>query len=111
MTIPAGGGRSLRRIKCVTRRSSAFEPARTNPVVDRTTRTKHRRQQLTTPKTPEGFDWRAFFQHHWCEMFRWIWRTHHLDNQDVDGEVGRILAVAYKAKLDEQSAGDGTVGP
>jgi hypothetical protein len=36
-----------------------------NPVVDRTTRTKHRRQQQTTPKTQKGFDWRAYFQHHW----------------------------------------------
>jgi hypothetical protein len=49
------------RIKAVFRRANAFEPAGTNPVIDRTTRTKQRRQKLIAPKTPKGFDWQRFF--------------------------------------------------
>jgi hypothetical protein len=63
------------------------------------------------PKTPPGFDWQSFFQAHWLDVFQPLWRTNRLDDQDVDGEVGRVLAIAYKAKLDEQHAGDGTAGP
>jgi hypothetical protein len=99
------------RIKLVTRRASAFEPARTRPVVDRATRTKQHRQKLAVPKTPPGFDWQEFLQRHWLDVFRPLWRAYRLDDQDVDGEVGRVLAIAYKDKLDEQNAGDGTVGP
>jgi hypothetical protein len=99
------------RIKVVMRRVSVFEPARTKPVVDRATKSKQRRQKLAAPKTPPGFDWCAFFQRHWLDIFRPLWRAYRLDDQDVDGEVGRVLAIAYKDKLDEQSAGDGSVGP
>jgi hypothetical protein len=92
------------RIKAVTHRATAYEPARVNPVVDRATRTKQRRQKMTTPKTPANFDWSAFLTHHWQDVFRHLWRTYRLDDQDIDGELGRVLAIAYRDKLDGQSA-------
>jgi hypothetical protein len=100
-----------RRIKAVKRQATAFEAARVNPVTDRATRTKQRREKLAVPKTPQGFDWQQFFQRHWLDVFRPLWRTYRLDNQDVDGEVGRVLAIAYRDKLDEQDATGGVVGP
>jgi hypothetical protein len=63
------------------------------------------------PKTPPGFNWRQFLQQHWLDVFRLLWRAYRLNDQDVDGEVGRVLAIAYRDKLDEQDAGDGCVGP
>jgi hypothetical protein len=99
------------RIKVVTRRAHAFEPARTKPLVDRATRAKARRPPPATPETPPGFDWRAFFQLHWADVFRPLWRAHRLDSDDVDGEVGRLLAIAWKDNLDEQDKTGRAVGP
>jgi hypothetical protein len=91
-------------------RASAFEPARTKPVVDGATKSKQRRQKLVAPNTPANFDWRQFLQQHWQDAFRPLWRAYRLNDQDVDGEVGRVLAITYKDKLDELSARDGAVG-
>jgi hypothetical protein len=99
------------RIKLLTRRAHAFEPSRTNPLVDRATRAKARQPAPVVPETPPGFDWRAFFQRHWADVFRPLWRAHRLDSDDVDGEVGRVLAIAWKDKLDEQDRTGGAVGP
>jgi hypothetical protein len=98
------------RIKIVLRKAAAFEPACAKPMVDRTTRTRQHRQKLTGPRTPDGFDWRAFFTHHWYDTFRLIWQTHRLSDEDVDGEVGRVVAVTYRDKLAEESANGGVVG-
>jgi hypothetical protein len=99
------------RIKAVFRRANAFEPARVNPVVDRATRTRARRKKLIAPRTPEGFIWQAFIQRHWVDVFSSIWRTHRLGDQDPDSEVARLLAIAYRDKLDEQEKAGGMVGP
>jgi hypothetical protein len=98
-------------IRAVFRRLNAMELAKTRPPVDRTTKTKARRQRFAPLRTPPGFDWQAFFQRHWLDVFRSIWRAHHLHDEDVDGELGRVLAATYKAKLDEQNTGNGSVGP
>jgi hypothetical protein len=99
------------RIKTVQRRAAAFEPAGANVVTDRTTRTRARRQKLAASRTPAGFDWQQFFQLHWLDLFRSIWRTYRLSDDDVDGEIARVLAIALKDKLDEQDKTGGTVGP
>jgi hypothetical protein len=90
------------RIKVVTRRAGAFEPAARNPVVDRATRSMRRRRKTSVPETPRGFDWRQFLQDHWLDVFSSLWRSHGLDGGDVDGEIGRLLAVTYKTVLDSQ---------
>jgi hypothetical protein len=98
-------------IKAVSRRLNAMELAKTRPPIDRTTKAKARRQRFAPVRTPQGFDWRQFFQHHWLDVFRSIWRTHHLDDADVDGELGRQMAIAYRDLLAEQDVGDSSAGP
>ena len=98
-------------IKVVSRRLNAVELAKTRPPVDRTTKAKARRQRFAPLRTPPGFDWQAFFQRHWRDVFYSIWRTHHLDDADVDGELGRHVAIAYRDLLAEQDVGDGSAGP
>jgi hypothetical protein len=98
-------------IRAVFWRLNAMELAKTRPPVDRTTKAKARRHRLAPVRTPSGFDWQQFFQQHWLDVFRSIWRTHHLDDADVDGELGRRMAIAYRDLLDEQDAGSGAVGP
>jgi hypothetical protein len=102
------------RIKAVFRAATAFEPACKNPVLDKTTKAVLRRQQHATaaPLTPAGFDPQAFLSRHWLEVFAPLWRAYRLSGEDQEGETGRVLAIAYKNKLDEQSANpDGRVGP
>jgi hypothetical protein len=99
------------RIKRVERRASAFEAASANPVIDRATRTRQRQQVTTAPRTPSNFDWQMFLNHRWLDVFSSIWRAYRLSDEDFDGEVGRVLAIAYKNKLDEQEKRGGMVGP
>ena len=100
------------RIRVVTRRAAAWEPASANPVVDRATRAKQRRQHSTLPKAPADFAWRDFLDEHWSAVFGPLFRAHRLDPAEVDGELGRSLAVAWHQALREQAKlGDGSVGP
>ena len=36
---------------------------------------------------------------------------HRLSDDDVDGEIARVLAIAFRGKLDEQDKSGGSVGP
>jgi hypothetical protein len=107
---PGGTPPTDMRIKAVLRRASAFERARTSPVTDRTTKSQARRQRLIAPRTPPNFDWQEFFGRHWRDVFSSIWRTHRLSDEDVDGEVGRLMAIRYRDKLAE-AEDDGAYGP
>ena len=98
------------RIKVVTKAASASQPARTGPVIDRSTKCKARQQKLTSPKSPAGFDHQALLRQHWKATFNSLWRTHRLNDQDFDGETGRVLAVCYQAVLDEQHDRAGVAG-
>jgi hypothetical protein len=101
------------RIKVVHHAATAFEPARRNPVVDRSTKAKRRRQQaaLIAPAASEGFDWRRFLSTNWSDTFSHVWRHYRLTDQDLEGETGRILALSYKALLDERNARPNDAGP
>jgi hypothetical protein len=100
-------------IRVVLRRLNAVELAKTRFPVDRSTKSKARRRRFAPVKTPAGFDWQAFFQQHWMDVFRPIWRAHQLDDVDVGGELGRRMAIALKDALDEEqrTGTDGSIGP
>jgi hypothetical protein len=98
------------RIKRVERRASAFEAASRNPVTDRSTRTKQRRQKMIAPKTPQNFDWKLFFSHHWRDTFWYLWKAYGLSDADAAGDLARVVAVTYRDKLDEQNTNGGTIG-
>ncbi len=103
------------RIKIITRRAAAWEPARAAPPVDRTTKAKARRQRQAPP-TASGparvdFDWRAFQAAHWREVFGPLFHSLRIDPEEADGEIGRQLAVAWHAVLDELEQAGGAVGP
>ena len=62
-------------------------------------------------QAPASFDWRAFLAEHWSSTFGPLFAAHHLDTAEVDSEVGRRLAVTWRAVLDEQAQlGDGACG-
>ena len=90
------------RIKQVLRRAAAWEPARSNPVIDRATKAKIRRQRKARLKAPATFDWRGFLGEHWRETFGPLFKMRRLDEADADGEIGRRLALAWRAVLDER---------
>jgi hypothetical protein len=99
------------RVKVVRRRPTAYEPAATNPVIERATRSKQRRQRHAPIKTPADFDWRAFLIEHWTTLFRQLFAAYCLDPRELDGEIGRRLAVTWRAVLDERvQLGEGVCG-
>jgi hypothetical protein len=99
------------RVKVVRHRPTAYEPAATNPVIERTTRSKQRRQRHAPIKTPADFDWRAFLIEHWTTLFRQLFAAYRLDPRELDGEIGRRLAVTWRAILDERvQLGEGVCG-
>jgi hypothetical protein len=100
------------RIKAVTRRAAAWEPASANPVVDRATRAKQRQRRLPPPQVPANFDWRDFLDTHWASTFGPLFAARCLDPAEADGELGHALAAAWHGVLSEQAQlGDGSVGP
>ncbi len=99
------------RIKAVFQRLNAFQLARTRPPVDRTTKSKARKAHSHRFRAPASFDWSAFLAQHWLGIFGPLFKAHHLDPSEVDGELGRRLAVSWRAVLDEQAQlGEGVCG-
>jgi hypothetical protein len=98
-------------ITVVFQRLNAFQLAQTRPPVDRTTKSKARKAHSHRFRAPVSFDWRAFLAEHWLGFFGPLFKTLHLDPSEVDGELGRRLAVSWRAVLDEQAQlGEGVCG-
>jgi hypothetical protein len=96
-------------IKAVFQRLNAFQLARTRSPVDRATKSKARKAHSHRFRAPASFDWSAFLAEHWLTVFGPLFKTLHLDPSEVDGELGRRLAVTWRAVLDEQAQlGEGT---
>jgi hypothetical protein len=99
------------RIKAVFQRLNAFQLAQTRPPVDRTTKAKARKAHSHRFRAPVSFDWSAFLTAHWSATFGPLFAAHHLDPAEVDGELGRRLAVTWQNVLAEQvKLGDGACG-
>jgi hypothetical protein len=97
------------RIKAIYHQATAYEAARTEPVTDRTTKARLRRQRLNAPDEP-AFDWQAFLNEHWHDTFGPLWRSYRLPD-DPHGVTGKLLAIGWHDVLDErQRLGDGAVG-
>ena len=111
-TPPADTQPTDPRIKAVLQRLNAFQRAQTRPPVDRTTKAKARKAHSHRFRAPASFDWHAFLAEHWSSTFGPLFAAHHLDPSEVDGELGRRLAVTWRAVLVEQAQlGEGTCGP
>jgi hypothetical protein len=94
------------RIRVIVRKAAMHEPARVNPVVDRTTKAKQRRNTtIKAPKAAKGFDWQAHLNEHWLDVFGPLQHAHKITDADMDGETGRILAIAHKAMTDNKPGG------
>jgi hypothetical protein len=100
------------RVKAVLRRAVAWEPAARNPVVDRSTRAKTRRQQAQERRrSRRKFDLEAFIAEHWPSL-RPVFKSLHIDLDDVDAPIGRQLILAWHAVITEQERlGDAAYGP
>jgi hypothetical protein len=97
------------RIKVILRRMHLAQG--TSPVGrDRTTKSKARKAHGHRFRAPASFDWRGFLAEHWLSTFRSLFAAHHIDTAEVDGELGRRLAVAWHAVLDEREQLDGAAG-
>nr|UXE45527.1 hypothetical protein Hi04_10k_c4997_00011 [uncultured bacterium] len=98
-------------IKAVFHRLNALQLARTRPPVDRTTKSKARKAHSHRFRAPASFDWSAFLAERWREVFGPLFKAHQLDPSEADGELGRRLAVTWRAVLDEQvQLGEGVCG-
>jgi hypothetical protein len=106
---PSGRPPTDPRIKVVEHAAGAFEPARTHPVLDRSTSCKLRRRQraIEQAEPPPGFDPHAFVLEH-RDIFGPLLVAHGLD---PDGDETRALALAYGLARAEQGRMARTVGP
>ena len=110
-TPPADTPPTNSRIRAVLQRLNAFQRAQTRPPVDRTTKAKARKAHSHRFRAPASFDWHAFLAEHWSSTFGPLFAAHQLDPSEVDGELGRRLAVTWRAVLDEQAQlGQGVCG-
>ncbi len=101
------------RIRAVFQRLNAFQLSQGQSPVDRdrTTKCKARKAHSHRFRAPVNFDWRAFMSEHWLTTFGPLFAAHRLDPSEVDGELGRRLAVTWRAVFDEKARlGDGSVG-
>jgi hypothetical protein len=109
-TPPADTPPTDPRINTVTQRMDPYQAAQAGTPVDRTTKAKARKAHGHRFRAPASFDWSAFLSEHWSETFGPLFRSHRLDPDEADGELGRRLAVAWRAVLDERERLDGAVG-
>jgi hypothetical protein len=108
---PGDTGPTDTRIKIVLCQASAYEAARTAPVVDRATKAKLRRRKLSAPSSPSAFDWEAFIDEHWLATFRPLWRSLNITD-DPHGATGQLLATAWHEVLNERdNHGHTSMGP
>jgi hypothetical protein len=91
------------RIKQVHRRLNAAELAKTRPPVDRTSKSRARKAHGRRFQAPASFDAAAFLTEHWSSTFGPLFEAHHLDPGEVDGELGRRMAVLWHAVLVDQA--------
>jgi hypothetical protein len=100
------------RIKRVARRATAWEPASINPVVDRSTKARQRRQKAQERRpSRRKIDLALFIAEH-AEILNPAFWTCNLDPGDVDAPLGRQLALAWHAVITEQARlGDASYGP
>jgi len=90
------------RVRVITRRAVAWEPASANPVIDRSTKAKLRRQRRAPLKPPAGFRWRQFLATHWRAIFAPLFGRYRIDPDEADGAAAEQLVIAYRALLDER---------
>ncbi len=100
------------RIKQVHRRATGYELAAQTGPVDRSTKAKQRRQRSRERQAPAKFDASAFLAQHWPTVFGSLFKSLHLDPNEVDSPIGHRLALAWHAVITEQvRLGYDTYGP
>ena len=108
-TPPADKPPTDPRIKAVTQ-PDVHQRAKAQPPIDRASKSKARKAHSHRFRAPASFDWHAFLAEQWSATFGPLFAAHHLDPDEVDGELGRRLAVTWHAVLDEQDLLDGAAG-